>query len=175
MENVMENFSYIVRTVAMVLALSLSCEAVAQTDSVHLKANFGLLFDCERPFQVRNHPIRAEFTAVLNADKSASADLLISGVIFKNTVHFDARLGSASQPAPGGTSSLRVIARNRVRAIWDLPNNQFILDLTSAGRSCSAKLNIKLKPGMHEYSMFDGNLMYYCSKQKLQQTTCQAN
>jgi hypothetical protein len=174
-EKVVKNFPHFWRTAAAALALSLSSEAIAQTASVNLKANFGLQFDCERPFLVRNHPIRAEFTAVLNANKSASADLVISGVIFTNTVHFDARLGGASQPAPGGTSRLRVIGSNRIRAIWDLPNNQFILDIVTAGRSCSTSLNIKLKPGKQEYSMFDGKRMYYCSKQKVLRTTCQAN
>jgi hypothetical protein len=175
MEKVMEILPHFARNAAIALALSFSSEAVAQTASANLKANFNLQFDCERPFYVRNHPIRAVFTAVLNADKSASADLTISGIFLTNRVHFDARLGGASQPAPGGTSRLRVIARNRLRAIWDLPNNQFILDIVTAGRSCSTSLNIKLKPGKQEYSMFDGVRMYYCSKQEVLRTTCQAD
>lgn len=163
------------RNAALALALSLSSQALAQTSSVHLKANFDLRFDCERPFLVRNHPIRAAFTAVLNSNKTAAADLQISGIIFTNTVHFDAHLGQAWQSAPGGTSSLRVMTSNRLRAIWSLPNDQLILDIVTSGRSCSANLNIRLKPGMHEYTMFDGTRMYYCSKHTLLSSTCQAN
>ena len=86
---------------------------------------------------MHNHPIHAVLTTTLNADKSASADLAITGILFTNRVHFDARLGAASQPAPGGTSSLRVIASNHLRATWDLPNNRLILDILTARRTCT--------------------------------------
>ncbi|HLX16000.1 MAG TPA: hypothetical protein VKS24_12435 [Bradyrhizobium sp.] len=161
--------------VALGVALSLSGEAIAQKGDATLKAVFDLQFDCERPFSVRNHPIRAVFTGVLHADRNASADLAISGVLLTNRVHFDARLGNASQEAPGGTSSLRVVSRHQIRAIWDLPNNQLVLNIVGKGRSCSANLSLRLKPGMREYSVFDGNLMSYCSRYRLLQTTCEAN
>jgi hypothetical protein len=161
----------------MALALSLSGAAVAQTQSgdATLKAVFNLQFDCERPFFVRNHPIRAVFTGVLHPDKTASADLAITGVILTNRVHFDARLGDASQAAPGGTSSLRVVGRNQIRAVWDLPNNQLVLNLVGKGRSCSANLAFRLKPGKKEYTMFNGSQMHYCSAQRLLSTSCEAN
>jgi hypothetical protein len=119
----MHTFPRLARCVAIALALLVSGKAVAQTQSgdATLKAVFNLHFDCERPFLVRNHPIRATFTGVLHPDKTAAADLAITGVILTNTVHFDARLGEASHAAPGGTSSLRVIARNQIRAVWDFP------------------------------------------------------
>jgi hypothetical protein len=169
----MKTLAHFARNAAIALAVSLSSEAVAQTSIISGKANFDLQFDCERPFLVRDHPIHAEVTALLNADKSASADLAITGTIFTNKVHFDARLGAASQSAPGGTSSLRVMASNHLRAIWSLPNNQIIVDFVAAGRSCSATLGIRLKPGMREYTMFDGSLMYYCSRQKVLRSSCQ--
>jgi hypothetical protein len=172
---VMETLRHFVRCAAMALALLFSGEAVAQKGNVSLKAVFDLQFDCERPFFVRNHPIRSVFTGVLHADKSATADLAISGVLLTNRVHFDARLGNASQDAPGGTSSLRVVARNQIRAIWDLPNNQLVLNIVGTGRSCSANLKLRLKPGKREYSMFDGNQMYYCSQHRLLRTSCEAN
>jgi len=111
----------------------------------------------------------------MNADKTASADLAITGVLFTSKVHFDARLGGGAQPAPGGTSRLRVVAKNRLQAVWDLPNNQLILDIAATGRSsCSVRLNIKLKPGKREYTMFDGAITYYCSKQQLLSSSCEA-
>jgi uncharacterized protein YceH (UPF0502 family) len=88
-------------------------------------------------------------------------------------VHFDARLGGRPQPAPGGTSQLRVVSSNRLRAIWDLPNNQLILDIKAARESCSLVLNIKLKPGKREYTMFDGRRFHYCSNRRIIATACQ--
>jgi hypothetical protein len=158
----------------MALVLSLSSAAIAQTGSAHFQAKFELTFDCERPLLVRNHPIHAVFTAVLNTDKSASADLALTGLIFTNRVHFDARLGATSQPAPGGTSQLRVISSNRLRGVWDLPNNQLVLDIIAVKSSCSTALNIKLKPGKTEYSMFDGHTFFYCSAYHLLGSDCQA-
>jgi hypothetical protein len=95
----MHTFPQLTRCAAIALALLFSGKAVAQTQSgdATLKAVFNLQFDCERPFLVRNHPIRATFTGVLHPDKTAHADLAITGVILTNTVHFDARLGEASQ------------------------------------------------------------------------------
>jgi hypothetical protein len=165
----------ILGVLALVAVFSPSNGAVAQTTSAGGKANFDLQFDCERPFLVRNHPIHAVITALLNADKSASADLAITGKFLTNRVHFDARLGATSQAAPGGTSSLRVIGSNHLRAIWSLPNNQLIVDIVTGRRSCSAVLSIKLKPGMHEFTMFDGNQFYYCSRQRVLQTSCEPN
>jgi hypothetical protein len=147
--------------------------AFAQTAVARLQSKFELTFDCERPFYVRNHPIHATFDAVLNTNKGASADLAIAGMFSTSHVHFDARLGGAWQPAPGGTSLLRVVSSNRLRAVWNLPNNELILDITTARTSCSSLLNIKLKPKMQEYTMFDGSTFYYCSGYRLVGWTCQ--
>jgi len=148
--------------------------AAAAQASAQLRAVFDLRFDCERPFLVREHPIRATFDAVLRSDKSASADLAIRGRIFTNTVHFEAQLGGGAQPAPGGTSLLRVVSGNQLRAVWDLPNNQLVLDIISKGKACAAKLAMKLKPGKRDYTMFDGRTFYYCSAQRLLSTSCEA-
>jgi hypothetical protein len=159
---------------AVALASACPAQALAQSSSAHLKATFDLEFDCEQPFYVRAHPIHADFTGVLNADRSASADLVIRGLLFPNTVHFDARLGGAARPGPGGTTQLRVISRNRLRATWNLPNNSLVLDMVAHGNSCSTRLAVKLKPGKREYSMYDGHQFYYCSHQRLLHSTCQA-
>ena len=158
---------------SVALVLPLSSGAGAQTAVAHLQSKFELTFDCERPFNVRNHPIHATFDAVLNTNKSASADLAIAGMFATSHVHFDARLGGAWLPAPGGTSLLRVVSSNRLRAIWNLPNDELILDITTAKASCSSLLNIKLKPTKREYTMFDGSTFYYCSGYRLVGWTCQ--
>ena len=162
------------RVLPLALALAFPCTAAAQTGSAHMQAKFELTFDCERPFVVKNHPIHAAFNAVLNTDKSASADLALTGVIFTNTVHFAGRLGGGTQAAPGGSGLLRVISSNRLQAVWDLPNNQLVLDITAAKSSCSTALNIRLKPGKTEYSMYNGHSFYYCSAYRLLGSSCQA-
>jgi hypothetical protein len=165
-----------VRCAAAAVAVSSmpSGAALAQSGSANLRANFDQRFDCERPFKVRNHPIRSEFKATLNADKTATATLAITGIIFTNTVRFDARLGGGAQSAPGGTSALRVLPGNRLQGVWDLPNNQLILEIASRGSSCTAKLNFRLKPGKKEYSLYDGRTMFYCTKHQLLASTCVA-
>lgn len=89
-----------------------------------------------------------------------------------NTVHFDVRLGRSSQSAPQGTAQLRVVAANRLRAIWDLPNNQLALDVVTSGRTCTSLLEIKLKPGKQEYALYGENRYYYCSKYQLLRSSC---
>ena len=111
--------------------------------------------------------------ASLSADKTPAADLAIRGVLFTNHVHFDARLGG-TQPAPGGSSSVRVMSSHQLQVVWDLPNNQIILDIAADGSSCSSNFNRRLKPGRTDYSMFDGVRMYTCSKWELLSSTCEA-
>lgn len=169
----MKSVPTLARAAAISFSMCLASTALAGSGTARLHAEFDLTFDCERPLPVKNHPIHAIFDANMNADKSASADLTIKGVIQTNKVHFDARLG-ASQPAPGGSSQLHVAAANRLRAIWDLPNSQLILDMIPGKGSCTAVLNIKRKPGATEYSMFDGQTFFYCSAYRLLNSSCQA-
>ncbi len=161
------------RALTVALALSVSNHAAGQMASVHLQAVHEVEFDCERPWLVKELPGTANFVATINADKSASADLTISGSRFDFTVHFDFRLGVGTQSAPGGSSSLRVIANNHLRAIWDLPNNQVIVDFATTGRTCSSVINVKLKPGKSEYSIFVSDAMWYCSNIRTQSSSCQ--
>ena len=152
----------------------ISGEASAQSGSINLKSRMNLSFDCEQPWRVKNYGVTGRFTATLNPDKTAVADLKISGLFLSGDVHFDARLGRGASPAPGGTSQLRVLSQNRLRGIWSLPNHDMILDIVAKGSSCSVDLTMKLKPGKTEYSMFGGSKFYYCSSAKLIRTTCEA-
>lgn len=159
--------------IALLLVLSFG-PAAAQTGSVNLRAAMQLQFDCENPWKVKNYGVRATLTGVLNADKSATADLAINGFFLNTTVHFDTRLGRGSMAAPGGTSQLRVLGSNKLRGVWSLPNNDLILDLTMAGQSCQSHLTLRLKPGKKEYSMYGGTKFYYCSAARVISTSCTA-
>lgn len=159
---------------ALFLIVALSSQAFAQSGSINLRSTMQMRFDCESPWQVKNYGVTGRFTATLNQDRTAFADLKITGLFLSGDVHFDARLGRATSPAPGGTSQLRVLSQNKLQGIWSLPNHNMILDIASHGNSCSVNLTMRLKPGKKEYSMFGGSKFYYCSAARLISTTCDA-
>ena len=142
--------------------------------STRLHSDIQLSFDCQRPWNVRNYGARATFEAVLNGDGTATADLTLSGFALASTVHFDARLGRGSRPAPGGSAQLRVVSSSALRGIWSLPNNNLVIDIATSGTSCSVAVSFALKPGQKEYSLWGGNKFYYCSTARVLQTTCSA-
>ena len=158
-----------VRTVVVILGLALSSDAIAQ---IRFAIDGDLAVDCDQPVQVRNTPVRLRGTGVINSDKSASADVDISSFVTSSRIHFDAHLGGASRPAPGGASQLRVIGRNRLRLIWILPNNLLTVDIVTAGQSCSATLGVQLKPGKRQYTLFDGSRYYFCARPRLLRASC---
>lgn len=133
-----------------------------------------LSFDCQRPWNVQNYGARATFEAILNGDGTATADLTITGFALASTVHFDARLGRGSRPAPGGSAQLRVVSANALRGTWSLPNNNLVIDITTSGRSCAVAVSFALKPGQKEYSLWGGSKFYYCSAARVVRTTCSA-
>lgn len=161
-------------TVLAFVLLTVSGPALAQSGSINLKSTMNMSFDCETPWRVKNFGVTGRLTATLNPDKTATADLKISGFMLDGDVHFDARLGRGASPAPGGTSQLRILGSNRLRGIWSLPNHDMILDIVASGSSCSVNLALKLKPGKTQYSMFGGQKFYYCSAARLVRTTCDA-
>ena len=160
---------------AIVFLFSFSFNAAAESGSSRLQSKMQLSFDCEQPVHVQNYSVTATFTGTLNADRTAFGDLTISGFLLHGDVHFDARLGRGAMPAPGGTSQLRVLGKDRLRGIWSLPNNDFILDIIANGNSCTVNLALKLKRGKTQYSMFSGSKFYYCSAARLVSRTCEAN
>lgn len=151
--------------------LALPQQAAAQAGTVKLRSIMNMSFDCEDPWRVTNYGVTGNFTATLNPDSTATADLKISGFFLDGDVHFDARLGRAS-PAPGGTSQLRVTGRNRLRGVWSLPNNNMSIDITVSGQTCNVNLTVQLKPGKRQYTMFGGQKFYYCSAARVVSTSC---
>ncbi|MGQ0687014.1 hypothetical protein [Bradyrhizobium sp.] len=146
----------------------------APAASTKIRSNMQLSFDCQRPWNVQNYGARATFEAILNGDGSATADLTINGFGLASTVHFEARLGRGSRPAPGGAAQLRVVSASALRGIWSLPNNNLIIDITTSGKSCAVAVSFALKPGQKEYSLWGGSKFYYCSAARVLQASCSA-
>jgi len=122
--------------------------------------------DCDE-----EHSIKGEGTATLNPDGSASAELTQTAIVLSSTVHFRGRLGA--QPAPGGTSQMRVSGRSGLRMIWNLPNNQLVVNVRVSGQSCSAQFQPILKPGKTQYTLFDGRTYHYCGRPRAERSSCE--
>ena len=146
-------------------------EAKAQAGGVHFKVAFDLSVDCDQPTELHGIPARGEASGVLNTDRTASADLTLTA-ISTSVIYFDTSLGGAPRPAPGGSSIINVVGRNRLRLTWDLPNNQIIATIDVIGHTCAALLDFKLKYGNRMYSMFNGQNFYFCQKPHLLGSSC---
>jgi hypothetical protein len=147
--------------------------AFSQTLDFAVRIKFGFDVDCNRPFTTQNYPVSAKFDAFVPAEGKASADLVLS-IPLSPRIHFDAQPNGASTPAPGGYSSLNVYSGGNYLAVWDLPNNQFLLSITRHNHSCKAQLFIKLRPDAREYSIYAG-VMNYCSRIELRNISCETN
>ena len=143
---------------------------------INVEAGFDLSVDCSSPFPVTDRRVRADVTATMRTDRTASADLKLTGTLNAGVVHFDALLGKGFQPAPGGMSRLQVMGPRRLRATWDLPKSQLILNISVAARGdCTARLAINKKPDADAYSLYDGAFMYTCSAARVLSTQCEAH
>jgi hypothetical protein len=147
--------------------------SLAQEGVFDMRFSFDGVVNCTRPLAVQNFALHGEGRAVLYSDKRATLDYTQRG-LSSTQVNFDARLGGAPSPAPGGTASLRVVNRNTLRAVWSLPNNDMILNVSVARNSCVARIDARLKSGAREYSLYDSGILVYCSRPKIMNVACQA-
>jgi len=159
------------------LSLLMLCGAsrpsLAQEGIFHMNFSFDGMVNCTRPLAVQNFTLHGEGRAVLYSDKRATLDYTQRG-LSSTQVNFDAKLGGAPSPAPGGTASLRVVNRNQLRAVWSLPNNDLILNVSVARNSCVAKIDARLKGGAREYSLYDSGILVYCSRPRIMNVACRA-
>jgi hypothetical protein len=155
----------------LLLALTFSTDVTAQ---VHIQVNMAGTVDCDQPVAVKNVPIRADVVGVLNRDGSASADVTQTAFFLSTVVHFTGRLGAPPSSAPGGTSQVRVAGRNSLRLMWNLPNNQLVVQIVTRGQSCSAQFSSVLRPGRRQHTLFDGSRYHYCGRPRMAQVSCQA-
>jgi hypothetical protein len=136
--------------------------------TVRARFSFDALGNCERP-AVQNFPVHAEGTATLSTDRTANLDMNSS---VEGRVRYEAKLGGKPTEALGGSASVRVTGRHKLRAIREYANNYIIVDITVIGNACSLKIENRLKPGKRQYT-FQGTLgIAYCSKPRLVHAEC---
>jgi hypothetical protein len=145
--------------------------ARADGNAINFNFNFQMSIDCEQPKQINDVPVNGAGSGVLNLNKTGSVDLTLTALT-SNTLHFEGKLGGRPTPAPGGTTSIRIIGGNRLQAIWELPNNQIVTTVKISSHSCKASVNFKLKHGNNQYTLFDGQNFYFCSRPRLISTSC---
>ena len=146
---------------------------LAQEGVLNMSFSFDGVVNCTRPLAVQNFSLHGEGRAVLYSDKRATLDYTQRG-LSSTQVNFDAKLGGAPSPAPGGTASLRVVSRNTLRAVWSLPNNDLILNVSVSRNSCVAKIDARLTGGAREYTFYDSGMLVYCSRPRIMNVACQA-
>jgi hypothetical protein len=162
----------IILLVAVPYCIVSSVESQAADAATRIK--FTLEVDCDRPFSFHNYPVNSEMDGFLSSEQKAYADLTMF-TLNSPRIHFEAQMGGVPSPAPGGYASLKILHNNFYRTVWDLPNNQFLLDIDLQKNLCNAKLSIKLRPGKREYSIYDGLIMYYCSRVDIKNISCEKN
>ena len=152
----------------VVIMTPVSAPASAQKSSVNFKFDFGTVVTCRAPVNVTNFGTRGSGSGVLNSNGSASFDLSLA----TSTVHFDAKLGGGSNPAPFGTSRLNVVNAHQLRAVWSLPNNDIIMNLNVTSDSCRATAVSQLRRGAREHNSVILGQLAYCSKLQITNVNC---
>lgn len=147
--------------------------SLAQEGVFNMSFSFDGVVNCTRPLAVQNFTLNGQGRAVLYSDKRATLDYT-QRALGITQVQFDAKLGGAPSPAPGGTASLRVINRNTLRAVWSLPNNDMILNVSVGRNSCVARIDARLRGGSREYTFYDSGMLVYCGRPKIVNVACQA-
>lgn len=145
-----------------------SAPASAQKSAVNFKFDFGTVVTCRAPVNVTNSSTRGSGSGVLNSNGGASFDLSLA----TSTVHFEAKLGGGSNPAPFGTSRLNVVNAHQLRAVWSLPNNDIIMSFKVASDSCQATAVSQLRRGKQEHNSVILGQLAYCSKLQITNISC---
>lgn len=157
---------------APLLLLCVASPSPAQEGVFNMSFSFDGVVNCTRPMAVQNFSLHGEGRAILYSDKRATLDYTQRG-LSSTQVNFDAKLGGAPSPAPGGTASLRVVNRKTLRAVWSLPNTDLILNVSVARNSCVARIDARQKGGAREYSLYDSGMLVYCSRPRIMNVACQ--
>jgi hypothetical protein len=151
--------------------LMFSTGAMAQATNFHF--HFAGTMSCMQPVPVSNAPVSGDGQGVLNPDGSVNASITQGLLVFTTTVPFDSKLGAGLTPVPGGTGQVRVVGRQSLKFIWNLPNNAIVVTINVRGQSCSASFQTNLFPGKSQYTFFDGAMYHYCGRPTMTSSSCE--
>ena len=151
-----------------VLVMMLPVAGRSADNAIRGKFVLDAIANCENP-PVQNFPVHSEGTASLSTDRNARLDL-VSNV--EGGVQYNAKLGGKPTEAPEGSASLHVVGRHTLQAIRDYPNNIQVVNMTIIGHSCSLKIENRLKPGKHQYTLHTAIGLAYCSKPQVVKAEC---
>jgi hypothetical protein len=137
---------------------------------VRARFSFDALANCTKP-AVQNYPVHAEGTGTLSTDRTATLDMR-SNIQSRET--YTAKLGAKPTEALGGSASLRVVSQHTLRAVREYPNNLIIVTMTVVGKSCTMRIDNRLKPGKREYTFLGSGGVAFCSKPRMTHAECTA-
>ena len=162
---------------AVLTAASFAAGLIVTTGAMAQTTNFHFHFDgsmsCMQPIPVSNAPVSGDGAGVLNPDGSVNAEITQGLLGFKVSSHFDSKIGAGLTSVPGGTGHVRVVGRQSLRFIWNLPNNSLVVTIAVRGQSCSATFQANLLPGKTQYSFFDGSMYHYCGRPVMTSSSCE--
>jgi hypothetical protein len=161
----------------VLVATSFAVGLIFSTGVMAQAINFHFHFDgnmsCMQPVPVSNASVSGDGAGVLNPDGSVSAEITQGVLVFRTSVHFDSKLGPGLTSVPGGTGQVRVVGRQSLRFIWNLPNNSLVVTIAVRGRSCAASFQVNLFPGKTQYTFFDGSMYHYCGRPVMTSSSCE--
>ena len=163
----------IYRSGVLAAAVALGVLVSTSAQALNFSFRFSGNMSCMRPVPVSNAPISGSGTGVLNPDGSVTAQITQSLAIFSTSLQFDSKLGPRVTPVPGGTGQVRVIGKQTLKFIWNLPNNTLSVTVNVRGNSCSAAFAANLLGGKSEYTFFDGSMYHYCGRPVMTSSSCE--
>jgi hypothetical protein len=133
------------------------------------KFSFDAIVNCHQP-SLQNYPIHGEGTGRLSTGGNAALNV-DSNV--EGRQEYDVKLGGRPIETPGGSATLRVASRHSLRVVRDYPNNIMAFELKVVGRTCTMKVENRLKPGRRQYTFATRLGLAYCDRPIMTKTTCE--
>jgi hypothetical protein len=147
-------------------------------DAMHFDFNWQLLIGCDGPtvsFPIRNWPAEVSGKASLLSNRTTSMELSMSGLgIPTGQLRWNGQLGGRPTTTAGGTAELRVAGPHSLRAIWRLPHNDIVMDLTADQQSCRVSVDSTLPTGQTVYTLYNGRNFENCPEFRVVQASCKA-
>ena len=130
--------------------------------------SFDGVANCHQP-AMPNYPIHGEGTGTLTTDGRAALEVDSN---IEGRQRYDTKLGGKIE-TPGGSATLRVASRRSLRVVRDYPNNILVIELRVVGKSCTLRVESRLKPGKRQYTFATQLGLAYCDRPVITRTSCE--